>query len=89
MKIENIGNKQTAETIWEKATPEELAAAKKAALKNRKDFELHVGMVMHMDGESNVSAARAVAYLEGPAGLYKRLGVPAPFAHGEQEPKLV
>jgi len=46
-------------------------AQKKAALQNKKAFNLHVSLIEHQD-EINVSDARAVAYREGPEGLKKR-----------------
>lgn len=77
MKIEKIGDEQTALNIFTPATPEEVNASQKAAAKqaakNLKDFNLHVLLVQETEGNS-VSAARAVAYSEGREGLDKRLG---------------
>jgi len=73
-KIENIG-KGAAETVFQRASPEAVRAAKKEQQKLQKDFGLHVGLVQRMD-DLNVSAARAVAYREGRAGLDARLGTP-------------
>lgn len=50
-------------------------AAKKALLKAKKDFSLHVGLVERQDGLT-LSDARATAYVEGAVGLAKRLGKP-------------
>lgn len=63
------------ETKFERASDVEVKAAKKALLKAKKDFALHVGLI-EAESEVSVADARATAYVEGPAGLYKRLGKP-------------
>jgi len=48
------------------------AEQKKADLKSRKDFELHVSLIMRQD-DAAIAVARWRAWCEGPKGLDKRL----------------
>lgn len=50
-------------------------AEKKAFSLLKKDFNLHVGLVVRQDTK-NLSDARVIAYAEGSAGLARRLGAP-------------
>lgn len=50
-------------------------AEKKAWGLLKKDFTLHVGLVVRQDGK-NLPDARVIAYAEGAAGLARRLGTP-------------
>lgn len=50
----------------------DVAALKKAQRQARKDFDLHVGLIMRSD-EVPIATARVTAYVEGVAGLVRRL----------------